>query len=149
MTEYDEALQWLRSPLSDLADLNSLDETIAPALMFKISRNNAIVCNVLRQWEKGLLDWEQALKTIISLTEQHIKKMSEDPNVQEFITRKALLSIPVLKSSLMPSEDKNATPLARQESLIKACYVLNEIQKTYLTIMMRSVSGKLKTVNDQ
>lgn len=115
---------------------------MTPALIFKISRDNAIVCNALKDWEKGYCDWEEALKRAIVILEQHVKKLSEDSAVQEFIKHNAFLPIPVLEKSLMPPEDKKATPLARQQSLIKACYLLTEIQKAYLTVIARSMSVK-------
>lgn len=122
----------------DVSELDgSNSPSICPALIFQISTENAIFCNVLKQWEKGSFDWEEALTRIIFLLEQHIKKMAEDPEVKKFVERNAFLPIPVLEKSLMPTKDKNATPLMRQKSLIQACYVLSEIQKDYLTMMKR------------
>lgn len=127
----------------DVSELDgSNSPSICPALIFRISTENAIFCNVLKQWEKGSFDWEEALTRMIFLLEQHIKKMAEDPEVKKFVERNAFLPIPVLEKSLMPPEDKKATPLARQQSLIKACYLLTEIQKAYLTVIARSMSVK-------
>lgn len=131
-------------------DVSQLDKSnsphICPALIFQISRENAVFCKVLKQWELGSFDWEEALTRIIFLLEQHIKKIAEDPDVKKFIEHNAFLPIPVLEKSLMPDKDKDATPLMRQKSLIQACYVLSEIQKAYLTVMMKSMSGKVKVV---
>lgn len=133
----------LSEVLADLASFKGSDcPPIAPSLIFKISKDNAIFCNAIRQWEKGLLDWEETLRTIIDRTEKHIKEMAKDSDIQEIIKREAFLPIPVLEISLMPKFEKDESPLLRQQSLIKVCYILNEIQKAYLGVMIESVHPK-------
>jgi len=119
---------------------NSEPHQFTPRKIFEISRRNAIISNVLKKWEQGLLDWEESLKTMIELMESEIKLLAAKPVMQEIIKKEAFLPIPVLEVSLMPKLKESQIPLTRQQLLIQACCILDGIYGSYVILIVESKS---------